>query len=130
MVQIFTAQGRKNQKLSAGEGFAELYLLEEGSCNFRAEAHSDCEVLLLRRLHYQQLLREHGGTATKVASEHMLEVARKASKRIVNTPQPSVRCLLAGKDLKHTAATGEAPESLTRSLTHSLHQSINQSLHH
>lgn len=107
LVQIFTAQGRKNQKLTAGEAFAECYLLEEGGCNFRAEAHTDCEVLLLRRLHFQQLLREHGATAMRVAVEHMTEVARNAARRITNTPQPSVRCLLAGAEKKHSAAKGE-----------------------
>jgi CRP-like cAMP-binding protein len=107
MVQIFTPQGRRNQKLSAGEAFAEIFLFEEGSSNFRAEAHSDCEILVVRRVHFQQLLREHGTSAMQVATAHMIDVAKLASKKIVNTPLPSVRCLLAGQDQKRAAAHGE-----------------------
>lgn len=108
LVQILTAQGRKNQKLTAGESFAEIYLLEEGTCSYRAEAYTDCEVLVLRRVHFQRLLRDHGATASKAATDHMMDVAKRAARRIVSTPQPSVRCLLAGKDhLRRTVAKGE-----------------------
>jgi len=112
MVQIFTAQGRKNQQLAVGDAFAEAFVLEEGSSNFRAEAATDCEVLLLRRLCFQQLVREHGASAMRVPLEHMAEVARNGAKKIINTPQPSVRCLLAGAERKRSASAGESLRQL------------------
>ena len=114
IVQIYTAQGRKNQKLTVGEAFSEIFLLEEGTCNFRVEAHTDCEVVLLRRIRFQKLVREHGATAMKVPLEHMEKVAKLASKKITSTPQPSVRCLLAGKEQKRLNSTGAVPKKLLK----------------
>lgn len=106
-MQIFSSQGRKSQKLGMGEALGELYLLEEGCCNYRAEAASDCELLVLRRLRLQQLVREHGASAMKVATEHMWAVARLAAKKIVSTPMLSVRCLQVGGDDKLAATAGK-----------------------
>lgn len=94
LVQILTAQGRKTQKLSHGDCFAELYLFEETTfCNFKAQAHTNCEIWYLRRHKFKELVREGGHRAMRPTVEEMHEVAKALAKKMVETPAPTVRAL-------------------------------------
>lgn len=96
-MQIYTENGRKHRKLAAGESFGEIHLVTKNLSQFRATAVVDCEVLLFRRFHFQQLCREHGKRHMEEAMIHMKDVARRAAQTIAtNKPQAVVRSFSIG----------------------------------
>lgn len=94
LIQILTAQGRKTQKLSHGDTFAETSLFEDSIlCNYKAQAHTNCEIWLLRRTNFDELVREFGLKSMKSTLLQMHEIAKLASRKLAETPAPTLRAL-------------------------------------
>jgi hypothetical protein len=94
LVQVLTAQGRKTQKLSHGDTFAEISLFEDSIlCNYKAQAHTNCEIWLLKRTSFDELVREIGLKSMKTTLLQMHEMAKLASRKMAETPAPTLRAL-------------------------------------
>ena len=94
LVQVLTPQGRKTHKLSHGDSFAEVYLFEDATfCTFKAHAHTNCEMWYLGRHRFKELVSEIGQRAMKSVLAQMHDMAKKAAKRMVETPAPTIRAL-------------------------------------
>lgn len=94
LVQVLTAQGRKTQKLSRGDTFAESSLFDDSIlCNFKFQAHTNCEIWILKRSCFDELVREIGLKSMTSTLAQMQEFAKTAAKKMVETPAPTIRAL-------------------------------------
>ena len=89
-ISMKSSDGDTKNVLSTGDSFASINLFEDVKSDAKVIAISDCEILLLRRLQFQEILKAHGAHNNQEAIKHMKTLAKQDSDMFISAP-PLVR---------------------------------------
>lgn len=89
-LQIYTAQGRKTQKICNGSSFGEAFLFDDvGFCNFKAVTCSATELWFLSKIQFQDIMRSYL-SSEKERITALRDKAMLCAKLLLEVPIPKV----------------------------------------
>lgn len=117
VVQIYNQHGRRTQRLLQGDFFAPSALMPGYHIvTFRATAFKGCELWVLSRKAYMNLVAEYPNELNSRILVHVEEIARKNTQRITDPLAPAIKALRHINNLREPNKTFMEPESFQYAL--------------